>query len=163
MPSEEFASVYAIARRAAAVRSAGAVSRGVVSADREDLQQEALLAVWKALPRHDPSRASLRTFVEIVVATRMASLLRSRRRQPQCEPLNSCQRSSSGRELYLRIDIERALGKLPQKDRRLAETLSEHSPSQTSRKLSMARSSVYEGIGRIRQALALAGLDQSRR
>jgi DNA-directed RNA polymerase specialized sigma24 family protein len=74
----QFLAVYPVARRAAEVRTCAAVARTTVArADRENLEQEALLAVWRALPHYNPSRASLRTFVERVAANRIASLLRS--------------------------------------------------------------------------------------
>ncbi len=88
----QFLAVYPLARRAAQVRAAAAVARAtLLAADREDVEQEALVAVWRALPHYNPSRAALRTFVERVVATCFASLMRARRRQPTHEPLEDYQ------------------------------------------------------------------------
>jgi len=65
-----FRNAYAIALRAARARAVSAVASGAIAvADREDLEQEAVVACFRALPRFDPSRASLRTFIERVVAT----------------------------------------------------------------------------------------------
>ena len=61
------------ALRATQVRAAAAVASGAVStSDREDIEQEGLIACWRALPHFDPDRASLRTFVEHVVASHLA-------------------------------------------------------------------------------------------
>ena len=80
----QFLAIYPLARRAAKVRTAAAVARAtLMPADREDLEQEALVAVWKSLPNYDPLRASLRTFAERVVATRFVSLMRARQGQPK--------------------------------------------------------------------------------
>jgi len=57
--------------------------------DYEDLEQEALMAVRRALQCFDPSRASLRTFVECVVAARLASLMRARGRLPYLSQLKN--------------------------------------------------------------------------
>jgi hypothetical protein len=65
-----FAEAYPIARRAAAVRSAAALSAVTGGLfDREDIEQQAMVALWKAVSRFDPSRGSLRTFVERVMGT----------------------------------------------------------------------------------------------
>jgi DNA-directed RNA polymerase specialized sigma24 family protein len=71
-----FEQAYPLARRAVQVRAASGAMR---AGDREDFEQEALLGLWIALRRYDPSRASLRTFVERVTDNRFASLMRRRR------------------------------------------------------------------------------------
>src|SRR5260370_20622190 len=72
-----FHDAYPMADRAAAVRSANVL--GVLrdaTLDPDDLKQEALVGIWVALPRFDPARACLRTFVERVAANRMTSFIR---------------------------------------------------------------------------------------
>jgi hypothetical protein len=46
---------------------------------------------------------------------------------------------------------------LAERDRRLAALLVDHSPTEASRALRLSRSTVYEGIGRIRVAFENAG------
>jgi len=155
-----FRQAYPLALRSAQVRSAGAVVSGtVLLADREDWEQEALAAVWRALPRYDPSRASMRTYVERVIATRFASLGRARRCHPRLEPLE--EHHSVGLDeipmVEFRTDFHRVSASLAERDRRLAICLMDHSPTQAGRALGVSRSTIYEGIRRIRLAFEDAG------
>ena len=135
------------------------VKGAIPGPDREDAEQEALVAVWRALPHYDPLRASLRTFVERVVATRLVSLMRARRRQLTLEPLKDYQ--PVGLDgipvLEFQADFQRVSTSLAERDRRLATLLVDHSPTEASRVLSISRSTVYEGIRRIRIAFEDAG------
>jgi RNA polymerase sigma factor (sigma-70 family) len=156
----QFMAVLPLALRAAEVRTSAAVARAQMApADREDVNQEALVAVWKALPHYDPSRASLRTFVEWVIATRFASLMRSRRIQPALAPLEGHQ--PIGLDgipvLEFRTDFQIVSESLAERDRRLAALLLDRSPTEASRVLHISRSTVYEGIRRIRTAFENAG------
>jgi RNA polymerase sigma factor (sigma-70 family) len=155
-----------MARRVAQVRSTVAVASGAIAAiDREDIEQEALIAFWQALPLFDASRASLRTFAETVIATRVVSLRRARRRHALFEPLED--HHVVGLDgipaVAARMDFFSITEKLTNKDRRLAELLLEYSPSEASRILGIARSTVYETIGRIRVAFERAGYAPPRR
>jgi RNA polymerase sigma factor (sigma-70 family) len=157
----QFLAIYPLARRAAEVRTAAAVARGIVTRpDGDDLVQEVLVAVWRALPRYNPSRGSLRTFVECVVATRFASLMRARRRQPTLKPLDSYLSVGLGGILAIefRTDFQRVSSFLARCDRRLARILVDHSPTEASRALGVSRSTVYERIRQIRVVFEMAGL-----
>ena len=111
MVEATFEQAYPIAARAAKVRATAAVVSGAIPvADREDFEQEGLTACWRALPQFDPARASLRTFIERVIASRIASLVRTARRSPAHVSLNAAgpQPVDSGvdvQELY--TDVER--------------------------------------------------------
>jgi RNA polymerase sigma factor (sigma-70 family) len=156
-----FEGAYPLALRSAHVRSAGAVVSGaVLVADREDWEQEALTAAWQALPRYDPARASIRTYVERVIATRFASLWRARRCRPRLEPLEEHHSIGLGEipMVEFRTDFHRVSASLAERDRRLATFLMDHSPTEASRALGISRSTVYEGIRRIRIAFEDAGL-----
>lgn len=162
-----FRQAYPLARRAAQVRATAAVLCGaVLLADRGDLEQEALMACWRALPRFDPKRASLRTFVERVVAARMISLHRSRHCRPRFEPLDHQHHpvvgNSWAKGIELRSDVYRVLGTLQDGERRLALTLTAHSPTEAGRLLGIARSTVYEGMRRLRVRFEDAGFGPSR-
>jgi RNA polymerase sigma-70 factor (ECF subfamily) len=159
-----FQKAYPLALRASRVRSAAAVASGRVPVqDREDLEQEVLLRLWQALPRYDAARASLATFIERVVASKVASLLRSRRREAVYELLAGTQLSSADGipAVEFRADLERLLASLEPSDRRLALVLTEHTPSQASRILGVARSTVYSRMQRLRAAFLSAGYGPS--
>jgi RNA polymerase sigma factor (sigma-70 family) len=167
MREETFAKAYPLARRAAEVRSAVAVAMAsVLSADRDDLEQEAVAACWRTLPNYDPTRASLTTYIECVVATRIASVVRASRRRRVLRPLDlaldRCANPGFSRH-ELRIDVERLLGVCSDGERRLALVLMENSPSQASRMLGVARSTVYERIKLLRARFSTAGLGPEHR
>jgi len=162
MGETAFAEVYPLAVRAASVRARAAVASGAVPpADREDLKQEGLMACWRALPHFNPTRASLRTFIERVVSARMVSLHRGRLCRPRFEPLEADRHSSGcawAQQIELRSDVGRLLDTLRVADRQLARALIERTPTEASRFLGMARSTVYERMCHLRAAFADAGL-----
>lgn len=157
-----FSTIYQRARRTAAVRSAAAVARAFVPpGDREDLEQEAMAACWCALASFDPRRASLRTYIECVVATRIASAVRTTHRLRVLHPLDLVVDHCVGPEFRrheLQIDVQRVLGICNDAERRLALLLMEHTPSQVSLMLGVARSTVYERMRRLRPRFVAAGL-----
>ena len=72
---------YAAAFKIARFRVTAAIrTQAVSSADRDDLVQELLIAVWLASDKFNPARASLRTFFERVIASRLMSTIRTTRR-----------------------------------------------------------------------------------
>jgi len=156
-----FDTAYALALRAAQIRARAAVASGAIQpADRQDIEQEGLIACRRALPYFDPTRASLRTFVEHVVRAHLISLSRARRCRPHFQPLSDDQLSAGNDwayEIELRSDVHRVLGSLPDTDRRIALLLMEHSPSRASRMLGVARSTVYKCIYRLRVRFTTAG------
>ncbi|MGA3027930.1 MAG: sigma-70 family RNA polymerase sigma factor [Bryobacteraceae bacterium] len=157
-----FERAHPLALRAAGVRARAAVASGAVQpADREDLKQEGLIACWRALPHFNPTRASLRTFIEHVVSARMVSLHRARRCRPRFEPLEADQHPGGcawALKIELRLDVDRVLDTLRGADRQLALALIERTPTEASRLLGIARSTVYERIHHLRTAFAGAGL-----
>ena len=79
-----FLAVYPFARRAAQVRAFQACVRyGLPSCDRDDLEQDALTHLWQVFAKYDPTRAGVRTFIEVVVSRRFASMLRSQSRDTE--------------------------------------------------------------------------------
>jgi RNA polymerase sigma-70 factor (ECF subfamily) len=75
--SPSFEDAYPIMRRAAGARAAAVVAMYRLSSDEQsDLEQEAALQVWRSLGVFDPTRSSLKTFVERIVANQMASSIR---------------------------------------------------------------------------------------
>jgi RNA polymerase sigma factor (sigma-70 family) len=158
-----FPQAYASALRTARIRARQAVIAGQVPwFERDDLEQEGLIACWRALPKFDPKRASLQTFIELVIASRLASVHRARRCRLRFEPLEAHEDragdNSWARNIELRTDVRRVLATLEDGDRRIALALIDYSPTEVSRELGVARSTVYTSISRIREAFQLAGL-----
>ena len=125
-----FMAIYPVVRRIAGVRSARAFSKfSTRTVDREDLQQEALIAIWRVLPRYDPSRASVRTFLERIAGARIASLVRTERLQPRFESIQIDQilAPDSISALELRTDLRCVSASLSERDRELALALMDHS------------------------------------
>ncbi len=149
-----------MAMRAVQVRGAAAVATGrATAADREDLEQEAVVGLWMALRHYDASRASLRTFLERVADKRFASLLRRRRKPLVIERLDS-QRFATADGIpavQFHVDFERVLALLGNSDRILALLLIDHGPTEISRMLGIARSTVYARMARLRRAFLEAG------
>jgi RNA polymerase sigma factor (sigma-70 family) len=159
-----FERAYTLVLRSAQVHAAAAVLVCPLPySDRGDLEQEGLLAFWRALLKYDSSRSTIRTFAERVVANQIASTVRTQRalRRTPVATYTSPHTEYAGAAIELRIDVARAVVVLGHADRRLAQLLSEYSPSETCRLLGLSRSTVYEGMYRIRSAFTAAGLDPS--
>jgi len=161
MVEATFEQAYPIAARAARVRATAAVVSGaILVADREDFEQEGLTACWRALPQFDPARASLRTFIERVIASRITSLVRAARRSPPHVPLNAAgpQPVDSGAEIQeLYADVARLSSAFECHDRQLILLLLEHSPAEAGRLLGIPRSTVHDRILRLRHRFVEAG------
>ena len=161
MVEATFEHAYPIAARAAKVRATAAVVSGaILVADREDIEQEGLTACWLALPQFDPARASLRTFIERVIASRIASLVRAARRSPARVSLTAAgprpvDSEAEVQELY--ADVERLSSAFECHDRQLILLLLEHSPAETGRMLGLPRSTVHDRILRLRRRFVAAG------
>jgi RNA polymerase sigma-70 factor (ECF subfamily) len=151
-----FQQAYPLARRAVQVRAASGAMR---PGDREDFEQEALLGLWIALRRYDPSRASLRTFVERLTDNRFASLMRRRRSALVVERLDGHRLATPDGipAVQFHVDFERILSCLTDGDRAVARLLLDHRPSEVSRMLGIARSTLYGRMARLRRAFLKAG------
>jgi RNA polymerase sigma factor (sigma-70 family) len=162
MVKATFEQAYPIAARAAKVRATAAVESGAIPvADREDFEQEGLTACWQALHQFDPARASLRTFIERVIASRIATLARVARRAPARVPLNAAGPLPVGSGADVReflADIERLSAAFGCRDRELILLLLEQSPAEASRMLGLPRSTVHDRIIRLRRRFVAAGL-----
>src|SRR5579862_642776 len=163
-----FEQSFSVTRRVAAVRAAMIAAVHRLPADScRDLEQEALLELWKNRHAYDPQRGSWRTFSEKVVANRMSSLVRkmhSRRSgQFKEEPLENFPELAESHDrgyqtaLELRADVKRVLSELGCGDQRLAQLLFVYTPSEVSRILRISRSSFYGRIRRIQVAFVRAG------
>lgn len=162
-PDGLFPQAYPFALKAARSQAWEAVIRGwAIPEDRKDLEQEGLLACWRALASFEPSRASLRTFMERVVAARLASVWRARRCRPSFQSLDRHEHDKNDTwapNVELRSDVRRVLTSMETDDRRLVILLVDHTASEAGRALGIARSTVYFRLLRIRAAFRDAGLD----
>jgi RNA polymerase sigma-70 factor (ECF subfamily) len=160
MPDAGFDKAFPLALRAVQVRGAAAVATGrATAADREDLEQQALLGLWMALRHYDASRASLRTFLERVADKRFASLLRRRQSPVVIDRLDGHRFATADGipAVQFHVDFERVLAPLGAPDRKLALLLIDHGPTEISRMLGVARSTVYARMARLRRAFREAG------
>ena len=147
-----------LALRAVQVRAAAAIATGrLAPADREDLEQEALMGLCVALRQYDASRASLRTFLERVADKRFASMMRRHRSPAVVEHLDGHRLATADGipAVQFHVDFERILAPLGDSDRALALLLVEHGPTEISRTMGIARSTVYARIARLRQAFQI--------
>jgi RNA polymerase sigma factor (sigma-70 family) len=162
MVEATFEQAYPIAVRAAKVRSTAAVASGAIRvADREDIEQEGLTACWRALPKFDPGRASLRTFIERVVASHITSLLRSARRSPAFLPLSDAQPpliQSEARAQEFQADFERLSAAFGCPDRQLVLLLLEHSPAEVGRMMGIPPTTIHGRLVRLRRTFTEAGM-----
>jgi len=143
MPDAGFDKAFPLALRAVQVRSAAAVATGrATAADREDLEQETLLGLWMAL-RHK----------------RFATLMRRRQSPVVIDRLDGHRFATADGipAVQFHVDFERVLAPLGDPDRKLALLLIDHGPTEISRMLGVARSTVYARIARLRRAFREAG------
>ncbi len=141
----------AVARRAAAAH--------LRPADREDAEQQAALGVWRALPRFDPARGCLRTFVECVTRHELASQRRSNW-HPEHEPIEEHESILTAPDSRpdLRLDVDRILSGVEHFEQAVARSLVDYNATAASRHLRVSRAATYRSVGRLRRAFVSAGL-----
>ena len=166
-----FEEMYRSVRPIAEVHAASTIrAYQLPSSDYQDLVQEGLIAYWQSLARLDPVRGSPRTFGEAVIANRLTSLARSRTAAKRGLRICLSLENIAGEvepvvhqpDLLLQIEVCRILSRVPAELRRIVLMLADHTPSEASRVLGVARSTVYERIDRLRAAFEHAGLGQAR-
>ena len=154
MVEATFEQAYPIAVRAAKVRATAAVASGAIPvSDREDIEQEGVTACWRALPKYDPCRASLRTFIERVVGNHITSLVRSARRIPASLPLTEAppqMTDSDTRRCEFQVDLERLSRKIAARDQQIVFLLLNHSPAEVSRMIGLSSSGVHQRLAELR-------------
>jgi RNA polymerase sigma factor (sigma-70 family) len=161
----EFDEAYPLIRRVASAR-ATAVARtwGLSQDERDDLEQDATLDLWRKLGMFDPSRSSLKTFIERVVANQMTSAIRRMRalkRQAQPDECARMQVDCEADSVNLRIDVLRVLNGLRPDEQYICRMLADHSAIDVSRRAGISRATIYRMIGHLRIVFTEAGLHQS--
>ncbi len=169
MTEAVFERSYQALRRIAAVHAARAVRRHRLPADvRLDLEQDAVLELWRKRLNFRECRAGWLTFSEHVIANHLRSQVRSlfaaRRGRGLGSPLDEQKdfMAVPDPRIELRIDVERALASVSRFDRAVAVTLADQSVSEASRVLGVSRSTVYKAIERLRARFAGVGLQPHR-
>jgi len=153
-----------VAKRTAGVRfSSFAGTFRPAGVDREDITQEAFLALWQALSYYEPERAAIPTFIEGVVTNRVTSVARGihahRRGFGRTRPLDTVDilLASPDYAPDLGVAIRQVLARVLPFDRTVALSLAAYSVADTGRRLGVCRASVYRSIGRLRAAFVVAG------
>jgi RNA polymerase sigma factor (sigma-70 family) len=154
--------------RLAAVRATRIVSRhGLPCELRRDLEQEAVLEVWRKRTAYNPERGSWRTFSEHVVANKLISIVRTIRSkhegQFKDEPLENLLGVAGPKDNHdLRADVSRILARVSSFDRAVARSLVGYSAAETGRRLDVSRATIYRAIERLRAVFTEAGLSPER-
>jgi len=150
--------------RIAGVTAARIAGRSGMPADaRRDLEQEALLELWRKAPLFNAHRASWPTFSDRVMVNRLRSLMRSHqaasRERGTEQPFEEFRHSNPAPDLWieLRIDVKRVLCGVSRFDRAVAISLAEYSITETSHRLDVPRATVYRSIERLRVTFNAAG------
>lgn len=165
--------------------------RGFRESDHEDVVQELSTYLWSRIHLFDPTRASLSTFADRVIASAVAMMIRDRqrkKRRPRCSvsSLEQCHRSAEGevlslREMIGRADLNRRTGgrtesteatalmaavreaiqRLPPELQKACHVLIAANPTFAARKLGMSRRQMQKVIHEIRKHFEQAGLGES--
>jgi len=159
-PDVTFQQAYPFALRAARAHASSKLL-SAAAADREDAQQEGLLACWRAWSHFDPNRGSLPTFFDRVITNHLISLWRSARRNRFLPIDADCVADSGVGEIELRCDLRSALQRLRASDRGLALSLIDCSPAEAARRLRISRSTVYVRMSEMREIFVAIGIGRA--
>jgi RNA polymerase sigma factor (sigma-70 family) len=162
-----FEDTYPMIRRVAGARAAAAAKAcGLSDDERADFEQDAALQVWRKLAAFDPTRSSLKTFIERIITNQMASSIRrvrAKKRQVLPDECTPTQVDTEVDSIHLRIDVLRVLDGLRPGQRDICRMLADHSAIEVSRRAGISRAAVYRMIGHLRVVFIEAGLDRSPR
>jgi len=147
--------------------------------EQEDYRHDMVVEVLAAFDRFDPSKARRRTFVNRVLDkfVKYATRVRCTHRRRACDSPHGLddvcpgfqpvvndprggQRDEQGR-CELRLDMEAALARIPQRLRRVCRVLMTFNPAEAAERLGICRQSIYRNIAEIRRYLTAAGLGVS--
>jgi RNA polymerase sigma-70 factor (ECF subfamily) len=151
--------------------------KGLVEEDVHDLEQELALQVWRSQQRYDPARSTPETFTSRVLANTAAKILQARcaaKRDPGPSPdrgvdppgvaevidisdMLAVERSRQN-DVALRIDMGKALGRLPVRHRLLCAGLARGSISEVSKQTGTPRATIYDACTAMRAFFERAGL-----
>ncbi len=140
----------------------------LTASDEPDLRQELSMHVIAGLRRHDPGRASIPTFADRIVASKVVSIVkhataakRDRRNVRSIDSLDDrieSDRATAGERHDVALDVREALAALPDELSHLASLLMEHREAEVVRRTGLTRQTVRGRCKRIAQHLRGRGL-----
>jgi RNA polymerase sigma-70 factor, ECF subfamily len=166
-------------------------TRVLAASDVEDIEQNLMLDLLKRMPAFDPSKSSKNTFIARVVENHAATLIKAALAEKRGaaitheslhsvihdgvgEPIELGDTIPTERGLWntterdwdevidLRHDLIHAMGGLPPDLVTLCRRLSVGTVTEVSRATGMSRSSIYDGIAKIRAVLKETGFSNYR-
>lgn len=156
---------------------------GFSPSDQEDIEHELLITVLERWPAFDSTRASARTFMARVVASKAASLVRvsqaakrgvRQSTSPNGDATNGAcefdeEQARARRGIHsrsevdavsLRLDVAGVVADLPNDLRRLCEHLLRESVSEAARSSGQHRTTLYRAISDVRKRFTESGLHE---
>ena len=161
---------------------------GFSRTDEDDITQELTMYLLERAHLFDPNRASANTFAERVIRSKVAMLLRDRRRQKRASGFAASSLEGTGarsdedadslRDMLTEVDLHRRLGtaasdqnqveltaaveealsSLPAEDREICRQIIEGTMTSIARDLGVSRRQIRNAIARIRRHFEAASL-----
>lgn len=164
---------------------------GFSTSDRDDIEQELAIRLLEKLPKHDPSRASLETFITLVINHLAKALLRAQMRKREFskaisldEPIPTDPEGditlldvtdhenflvqtgmiprSGEQQIVLEIDTATMIDSLPETLRDTCLLLTQETVSEVAAKLGVHRDTIYKRLAQIRKHFNDKGLTDPR-
>lgn len=150
--------------------------------DQEDIEHDLWLDLLERLPKYDPAKATLNTFIALVVERRVATLIRDRSTEKRSPDREECSlddqvrdadgrvvprhettpeaASDPGRLRDLERDVARVLAGLSDELRAAALALAFGTQNSVGPELGISRRAMANAVDELREILRDAGLDQ---
>lgn len=125
------------------------------SHERDDAAAELVVGCLHRAKRFDPARASFRTFVALAIRSTATSLLRRRAATKRLAVRPPCARTDQ--LPHLEFLVRDVIDRLPTEFRSACADLSEHSFTETARRLAISRTRMRTLIRQIRARFVVAG------
>jgi RNA polymerase sigma factor (sigma-70 family) len=151
---------------------------GFTISDVPDLEQELAMDLLKALPKFDPSKASLPTFISRVVNRRCLGLLRDARHpkrrgdtsldaamgdevaQDQRHRMTGHRPADGVEKAEVAEVVQLAVGKLPDRLHKIAVLLMSHTQAEAARELGVSETTIHRARKQIREHFKEAGVPE---